>query len=112
MNKNIRLALSSCGDAFGQEDLFSYLLRIPPPINILKNEYNGKQTSLFKEIGDFNIRRKQVEFKEKEKMNDKKIPESDPTIPENERIYSPNKTCWCRKTSKESADLLFKMLKI
>jgi len=45
-------------------------------------------------------------------MNDKKIPESDPTIPENERIYSPNKTCWCRKTSKESADLLFKMLKI
>ena len=41
-----------------------------------------------------------------------KIPESDPTIPENERIYSPNKTCWCRKTSKESVDLLFKMLKI
>jgi len=33
---------------------------------------------------------------------------SDESTPEEDRIYSPNKTCWCRKTSKESSDLLFR----
>ena len=33
---------------------------------------------------------------------------SDESIPEKDSIYSPNKTCWCRKTTKESSDLLFR----
>jgi len=37
-----------------------------------------------------------------------KITRSDESIPEEDRIYSPNKTCWCRKTTKESVDLLFR----
>ena len=33
------------------------------------------------------------------------------SIPEEDRIYSPNKTCWCRKTTKESSDLLFRNIR-
>ena len=32
---------------------------------------------------------------------------NDESIPEKDRIYSPNKKYWCKKTTKESADLLF-----
>lgn len=35
---------------------------------------------------------------------------SDKSILEEDRIYSPNKTCWCRKTTKESANLLFEKI--
>jgi hypothetical protein len=35
---------------------------------------------------------------------------NDESIPEEERIYSPSKREWCRKTSKESAEVLLKQI--
>ena len=36
---------------------------------------------------------------------------NDESIPEEDRIYSPSKKYWCGKTSKESSDRFFELLK-